>query len=72
MCSKQELDLKVENVDYEMVKKSFERIIDDGSSLIGDVWNDDMTEYKNEYSDEELNNFLEQIGGEKIFWKKNI
>jgi len=72
MATMEEFDLKIENVDYEIVKKSFTAIIDDGNSLVGDPWNDDQTKYNESYSDEELNNFLEEIGGEKMFWKKNI
>ena len=67
MTAMEEFDLKIENVDYEMVKKSFTTIIDDGNSLVSEPWNDDKTEYNECYSDEELNNFLTEIGGERMF-----
>jgi len=67
MTTAEIFDLKIRNVDYEMVKKSFAGIIYGNSSLSGDVWSDDKTEYSETYSDEELNNFLEEIGCERIF-----
>jgi len=60
-------DLKIENVDYGMVRKSFAGIVYGNSSLPGDVWSDDKTEYNEIYSNEELNDFLEEIGCGRLF-----
>ena len=60
-------DLKIKNVDYEMVRKSFAGIVYGNSSLPGDVWNNDKTEYNKIYSNKELDNFLEEIGCGRVF-----
>jgi len=60
-------DLKIKNVDYEMVRKSFAGIVYGNSSLPGDVWSDDKTEYNGTCSDKELNDFLEEIGCGRVF-----
>jgi len=67
MTTAEIFDLKIKNMDYEMVRKSFAGIIYGNSSLPGDVWSDDKTEYNGTYSDKELNDFLEEIGCERIF-----